>query len=110
MLAATSLKIENNLIEIQLLWVLYNLIYLGSKFYLMQHFSCAYSHATEAEAGENYFYTRTARRFGGVVRQNSVSGHIHARRGGAENQPPRVSGPGELSTKNLLFIIYLNYV
>lgn len=44
------------------------------------------SDAKEAETREDYFYARTARRFGGVVRQNSVPGHIHARRGGAENQ------------------------
>lgn len=45
-----------------------------------------YSDAEEAEAGEDYFYARTARRLGGVVRKNSLPGHIHARGGGAENQ------------------------
>lgn len=59
------------------------------------------SNAKEAETGEDYFYARPVRRFGGAVRQNSVSGHIHARRGGAENQPAGVASPGESKTPDL---------
>lgn len=64
-------------------------------------FTLCSSNAKEAETREDYFYARPVRRFGGAVRQNSVSGHIHARRGGAENQPAGVASPGESKTLGL---------
>lgn len=64
-------------------------------------FTLCSSNAKEAETREDYFYARPVRRFGGAVRQNSVSGHIHARRGGAENQPAGVPSPGESRTLDL---------
>lgn len=53
------------------------------------------SNAAEAKTREDYFHTRSARCSGGTVCQNSVSGYFHARRGGPENQPPRVTCAGE---------------
>lgn len=64
-------------------------------------FTLCSSNAKEAETREDYFYARPVRRFGGAVRQNSVPGHIHARRGGAENQPAGVASPGESKTLDL---------
>lgn len=64
-------------------------------------FTLCSSNAKEAETREDYFYARPVGRSGGVIRQNSVSGHIHARRGGAENQPAGVSRPGESKTPDL---------
>lgn len=61
----------------------------------LKYFAFIRSDAEEAATREDYFYARTARRFGGVVCQNSLPGHIHARRGGAENQSPRVPRAGE---------------
>lgn len=66
-------------------------------------FSFPCSDAAEAEAREDYFYARTARRFGGAVRKNSVSGHIHARRGGAEDQSTGVPRTGEISRRSAIF-------
>lgn len=56
------------------------------------------SNAQETETRKDYFYARPVGRSGGVVRQNALPGHIHARGGGAENQPAGVSSPGESET------------
>lgn len=60
------------------------------------------SDAEEAATREDYFYARTARRFGGIVCQNALPGYIHARRSGAEDQSPRVPRAGELTNKSKL--------
>lgn len=52
---------------------------------ILIRFTLCSSNAKETETREDYFYARPVGRSGGIVRQNSLPGHIHARRGGAEN-------------------------
>lgn len=68
---------------------------------MLIRFTLCSSNAKETETREDYFYARPVGRSGGIVRQNSLPGHIHARRGGAENQPAGVSSPGQSKTLDL---------
>lgn len=48
----------------------------------------------EAATRANHVHPDAIRRARNVVRQNPIPGHIHARRGGPEDQPARVQSAG----------------
>lgn len=68
---------------------------------ILKRFILCSSNAKETETREDYFYARPVGRSGGIVRQNSLPGHIHARRGGAENQPAGVPSSGQPQSLDL---------
>lgn len=65
---------------------------------ILRRFTLCSSNAKKTETRKDYFYARPVGRSGGIVRQNALPGHIHARRGGSENQPAGVSRPGQSQT------------
>lgn len=56
--------------------------------------ACPRSHPAEAATGAHHLHALTAGRARGAVRKDSLPRHLHARGGGAQDQPARVQSPG----------------
>ena len=56
----------------------------------------------EAASGANHFHEGPTRHSGISLREDEVPGHIHERRGGAQNQPAGIQSPGLVQEQKVI--------